>query len=88
MLFYEGGYLGVHGYEFIEVNGEKVFEGEDFNPWFELDRRFCEAVRTGDDSDLLNDYHDGLYSLAPVLAGWESQKRGGEPVDVIEFMQD
>ena len=87
MLFYEGGYLGVHGYDHIEVNGEKVFEGEEFNPWFELDRRFCEAVRTGDDSGLLNDYHDGLYSLAPVLAGWESHRRGGEPIDVAEFMR-
>ena len=87
LFYYEGGYLGVHDYDYIDMNGEKVFEGEKFNPWFELDRRFCEAVRTGDGSELLNDYHDGLYSLAPVLAGWESARRGGEPVDVAEFMR-
>ena len=68
------------------MNGETVFKGEDYNPWFELDRRFCEAVRSGDASNMLNDYHDGLYSLAPVLAGWESQRRGGVPIDVEEFM--
>ena len=86
LFCYEGGYLGVHNYARIDVNGETVFKGEDYNPWFELDRRFCEAVRSGDDSNMLNDYHDGLYSLAPVLAGWESQRRGGVPIDVEEFM--
>ena len=87
LIYFEGGYLAVHGYEHIDMNGDPVFVGEEFNPWFELDRRFCEAVRTGDASGLLNDYHDGLYSLAPVLAGWESQRRGGEPADVVEYMQ-
>ena len=87
LIFYEGGYLGVHGYDHIEMNGEVVFEAEEFNPWFELDRRFCEAVRAEDGSELLNDYHDGLYSLAPVLAGWESARRHGEPVDIEAYMQ-
>ena len=87
LLYYEGGYLGVHSYQYIDMNGERVYEGEEYNPWFELDRRFCEAVRSGDGSDLLNDYHDGLYSLAPVLAAWESARGGGEPVDVAEFMR-
>lgn len=86
LLYYEGGYLGVHGYDYIDMDGERVFEGAEYNPWFELDRRFCEAVRSGDDGDLLNDYHDGLLSLAPVLAGWESAKRGGEPISIAEFM--
>ena len=86
-VYYEGGYLGIHGYDHIDVNGESVYEAEEFNPWFELDRRFCEAVRSGDGSDLLNDYHDGLYSLAPVLAGWESAKRGGEPIDVEAYVR-
>lgn len=85
-VYYEGGYLGIHGYDHIDVNGESVYEAEEFNPWFELDRRFCEAVRSGDGSDLLNDYNDGLYSLAPVLAGWESAKRGGEPIDVEAYV--
>ena len=69
------------------MDGERVYEGSEYNPWFELDRRFCEAVRSGDDGDLLNDYHDGLLSLAPVLAGWESAQRGGEPIDIAEFMR-
>jgi predicted dehydrogenase len=87
LFYYEGGYLAIHGYNYIEVNGEKVFEGEDFNPWFELDRRFCEAVRSGDDSDLLNDYHDGLYSLGPILAAWESSRQGGQPIDVNDYVE-
>ena len=86
LFFYEGGYLAIHGYDYIEVNGEKVFEGQDYNPWFELDRLFCEAVRSGDGSQLLNDYHDGLYSLGPVLAAWESSRQGGQPIDVEEYV--
>lgn len=87
LLYYEGGYLGVHSYDHIDMNRERVYQGEEFNPWFELDRRFCEAVRSEDGSDLLNDYHDGLSSLAPVLAGWESARRGGEPINIAEFMR-
>ena len=87
LFYYEGGYLAIHGYDYIEVNGERVFEGEDFNPWFELDRLFCEAVRSGDGSQLLNDYHDGLYSLGPVLAAWESSRQGGQPLDVAEYIK-
>jgi len=86
LICFEGGYLGLHGYERIEMNGRTVYRAEDFNPWFELDRRFCEAVRSGDGSGLLNDYRDGLSTLAPLLAGWESAKRGGQPIDVEEFM--
>lgn len=86
LICFEGGYLGVHGYDRIEMNGRTVYRAQDCNPWFELDRRFCEAVRTGDGSRLLNDYHDGLATLAPVLAGLESVKRGGAPIDVGEFM--
>ena len=87
LICFEGGYLGVHGYDRIEMNGRTVYEAEDFNPWFELDRRFCEAVRTGDGSGLLNDYRDGLSTLAPLLAGWESAKRGGEPIDVQDYLR-
>lgn len=86
LIFYEGGYLGVHGYDFIEMNGERVYTAEEYNPWFELDRRFIEAVRKGDDSDLLNDYRDGLLSLGPVLAAWESTRRKGEMIDVVKFI--
>ncbi|MCZ6679790.1 MAG: Gfo/Idh/MocA family oxidoreductase [Candidatus Poribacteria bacterium] len=87
-IFYEGGHLAVYRYDRIDVNGETVYQAEEFDPWFEQDRVFIEAVRTGDSSDLLNDYHDGLFSLAPVLAGWESARRNGECVDVAAFMAD
>ena len=86
LFYYEGGYLGVHNYSYIDMNDERVFTAEDFNPWFEEDRVFVEAIRTGDGSSILNDYHDGLYTLAPLLAGWESARRDGEPVDVRPFM--
>lgn len=85
-VFYEGGYLAVFGYDRIEVNGETVYQAEAFDPWFEQDRVFIEAVRANDASLLLNDYHDGLFSLAPVLAGWESSRRNGECIDVQAFM--
>jgi len=87
LVYFEDGYLGIHGYSHIDVNGETVYQAEEFNPWFEIDRRFCEAVRAGDDSQMLNDYHDGLYSLAPVLAGWESARRGGQPIDVPTYVE-
>lgn len=84
-LFYEGGYLAVFGYDRIEENGEVVFHADDFDPWFEQDRRFVDAVQRGDGGNLLNDYADGLQSLAPVLAAWSSSARGGRPVDVASF---
>ena len=49
------------------------------------DRAFIEAVRTADPSLVLSDYHDGLSTLAPVLAGWESARRGGPCMDVAAF---
>lgn len=85
-IFYEGGCLAVYGYDRIAVNGETVYEGEEFDPWFEQDRTFIEAVRTGNPSKLMSDYHDGLLSLAPVLAGWESSRRNGECIDVQRFL--
>jgi len=87
LFYYEGGYLAIHRYDYIEVNGEKVFEGEDFNPWHEIDFQFCEAIRTGKDDGLLNDYHDGLYSLGPILAAWESSRQGGTPIDVPDYVE-
>ena len=86
-IFYEGGHLAVYGYDSIEVNGETVYQADEFNPWFEQDRVFIEAVRANDSSLLLNDYHDGLFSLAPVLAGWESARRNGECIHVPSFME-
>lgn len=85
-FYFAGGHLAMHGYDRITVNGEAVYESEDFDPWLEQDRVFIEAVRSGDASAVLNDYHDGLYSLAPVLAGWESARRGGELVELAAFM--
>jgi predicted dehydrogenase len=59
---------------------------EDFDPWFEQDRVFIDAVRTGDAAQLRNDYHDGLLSLAPVLAGWESARTNGTMLVIDAFM--
>ncbi len=86
LLYFEGGYLGVQRYDYIEMNGEKVYQAEEFDPWFEQDRIFIEAVRNNDGSAILNDYHDGLFSLGPVLAGRESARRHGECMDVAAFM--
>ena len=105
LVYFENGYLGIHGYSHIEMNGETVYKADfdrtaprhptsdappptpAINPWYELDRRFCEAIRTGNSSHLLNDYHDGLYSLGPVLAGWESARQGGKPIDVETYIE-
>jgi len=87
-FYYEGGYLTIYRYDRLESNGEIVYQADPFDPWFEHDRRFIEAVRSGDHSPLLNDYHDGLYSLAPILAGWESSRRQGETIDIESFMAD
>jgi predicted dehydrogenase len=84
-VFYVGGYLSLWMYDRIELNGQVVYKAEEFDPWFEQDRIFVEAVRSGDPSGILNDYHDGLSSLAPILAGWESSRRGGQLVDVSAF---
>lgn len=86
-IFYEGGYLAIHGYERIEVNGETIYTADPFDPWLEQTRCFINAVRASDQSLLLSDYHDGLSSLAPVLAGWESAKRSGEIIKVEGFMK-
>ena len=85
-VFYEGGLLTIYRYDRIEVNGELYYQAEDFNPWLEQDRTFIRAVQTGDASILQSDYHDGLFSLAPVLAGWESSRRQGECIDLSSFM--
>lgn len=87
-LFYEGGYLALHGYERLEANGETIYTADAFDPWFEQSRVFIEAVRTNNASLLLSDYHDGLYSLAPVLAGWHSARLGGQLIDVEAFMSE
>lgn len=85
-VFYEGGLLTIYRYDRIEVNGEVYYNAEEFDPWFEQDKTFIRAVQTGDASILKSDYHDGLYSLAPVLAGWESSRRQGECIDLNTFM--
>ena len=88
-IFYEGGYLAAHGYDRIEMNGETVWqwEGEQINPWLKQDQTFLEAVRTGDSSHLLSDYQDGLQSLAPILAGWESADRGGACIEIHDYIK-
>ncbi len=85
-LFYEGGYLSVHGYERIEVNQEIIYTATDYDPWLAQDRAFIAAVKTNDQQLLMSDYSDGIYSLAPVLAGWESARQDGETIDLAEFL--
>ncbi|MEE2658657.1 MAG: Gfo/Idh/MocA family oxidoreductase [Candidatus Latescibacterota bacterium] len=85
-VFYEGGYIAVYGYDRIEQNGEVVYIANEFDPWYEQDRVFIDAVATGDGSGILNDYRDGLKSLAPVLAGWQSARSGGTCIDVSRFL--
>lgn len=85
-VFYEGGYLAIFRYDRIEVNGDFFYQAEEFDPWLEQDKTFIYAVQTGDASILKSDYHDGLFSLAPVLAGWESACREGECIDMATFM--
>ena len=87
-IFYEGGCLEIHGYDKIVVNGEVLYEADEFDPWLEQDKTFIRAVQSGDASLLLSDYYDGLFSLAPILAGWESSRRGGECMDIASFMDD
>ena len=87
-IFYEGGCLEIHGYDRIIVNREVLYEAEEFDPWLEQDKTFIRAVQSGDASLLLNDYSDGLFSLAPILAGWESSRRGGECMDMASFIND
>jgi predicted dehydrogenase len=86
LFYYEGGYVGLHNYTYIDMNGKNVYQGEKYDPWYELDRVFVESIRSGDAGQLLNDYRDGLYSLAPVLAGWESARQQGRPIDIASFM--
>ena len=85
-VFFEQGYLAIYGYERIEVNQEVVYTTEAFDPWFKQDQTFIEAVRSNDGSQILNDYHDGLFSLAPILAGWESSLCNGKCIEISSFM--
>ncbi len=87
-IFYVGGYLALHGYDRLEVNGETVYTADPFDPWFEQTRCFIDAVRHNDAGRLQSDYQDGLYSLAPVLAGWTSARQGGQLIDVDALMQE
>ena len=87
-VFYEGGCLEIDRYDQIQVNGDVLYKADEFDPWLEQDKTFIRAVQMGDASLLHSDYHDGLFSLAPVLAGWESAGRNGECIDVASFMDD
>ena len=87
-VFYEGGCLEIYRYDRIEVNGDVLYKADEFDPWLAQDKTFIRAVQTGDASLLHSDYHDGLFSLAPVLAGWESARRNGECMDIASFMEE
>ena len=88
VIFYEGGCLEIYGYDKIVVNGEIFYQASEFDPWLEQDKTFISAVQSGDASLLQSDYYDGLFSLAPILAGWESSRRDGECIDLAAFMKD
>ena len=87
-IFFEGGCLEIYGYDSIVVNGEILYQADAFDPWLEQDKTFIRAVQTGNPSLLQSDYYDGLFSLAPILAGWESSRRDGECIDIASFMKD
>ena len=80
------GTLALHGYERVVVDGETIYEADAFDPWLEQDRVFIEAVQKGDARGLMSDYRDALYSLGPVLAAWDSARRGGLLVELKSFM--
>jgi predicted dehydrogenase len=89
-FYHEGGSLSLYRHDWetwsMRVDGAEA-GWEQYDPWLEQDRRFIEAVRSGDESLLWNDYHDGLYTLGPFLAGWESAKQEGACIDVGAFME-
>ena len=87
-VFYEDGCLEIYQYDRIEVNGEILYQADEFDPWLEQDKTFIRAILTDDASILQSDYHDGLFSLAPVLAGWESARRNGECIALASFMSN
>lgn len=87
-IHFDGGRLSVFGYERIELNDEVVYEADPFDPWLAQDQAFVEAVRSKDSGLLQSDYHDGLRSLAPILACWDSTRRDGDCVDVEEFIAE
>jgi len=87
-FFHRDGLLSIDDYEAVLVNGDIACRGGDFDPWLEQDRVFVEAVRRRDPSLLASDYHDGIRSLAPILAAWESARRGGAVVDVAGYVEE
>ncbi len=87
-FFHREGVLLVEDYESVSINGTVAYAGEEFDPWMEQDRVFVEAVRRRDPSLLASDYHDGIRSLAPILAAWESARRGGAIVDVEAYIAE
>ena len=91
-LYYVGGWIDIYRPRgdtwSYEVNADPVVDRETFDPWSAHDAAFIEAVRSGDDGEILNDYEDGLLTLAPMLAGWESSKQGGRCIDVADFMSE
>ena len=87
-IFFEGGCLDIYGYERIEINHEVMYEAGHFDPWLTQDQTFIEAVRSKRPELLQSDYHDGLRSLAPVLAGWAATGQNGICVDVEAFIKE
>lgn len=88
MLYYEGGYLALHGYRKLVANDEVIYAAEPFDPWREQIVSFVDAVRHRDPSRHLADFHDCFRSIAAILAAWESGERDGECIDVDAFVRE
>ena len=86
-FFHRDGVLSIDDYDAVLVDGAVACTGGEFDPWLEQDRAFVEAVRRRDPSLLASDYHDGIRSLGPILAAWESVRRGGAVVDVAAYTE-
>jgi len=37
---------------------------------------------------LMSDYSDGILSLAPVLAGWESARQNGTTIHLSQYLSN
>lgn len=75
--------MAIYGYERLECNGKTLYTAQPFDPWLAQDQAFVAAVRQRDPTLLQSDYADGLRSLAPILAGWQSAQKQGVRVDVL-----
>ena len=53
---------------------------------YEINRAFINAVKSGDESGMLNTFASSMNSLAAVLAANVSHERNGERIDLKAFL--